>query len=342
MLNTPSQLPETLNGLPFQDIKSLVFKMPFINNIQGDIAKKHQQKLFQPVAADNRLGQLAIWLAGWQGRTPSIRRPELCLFAGASEIGDPDALEQAQTAAKFQLVMLSSGGSAANSLATSVSAGLRVFDLAIDQPGRLITETAAMTELGCARAFAFGMEALAANADLLCLAGFGPGSQMTAAATALCLLGGPACDWVRQADAENPLDPQRQIAVLEAAYALHKNHADDPLELLRRTGSREIAALCGAIVAARMQSVPVILDGFVATVAAALLARLNPGSIDHCLLGMSDGSPTQEKIYNCFSLEPMLHFGLRTSDGAGALMALQNVKAAIDLYTETPQSGHIV
>ncbi len=316
---------ETFSGLPFGDIKSLLQKIPNFNILQSDIAKEHQQNLITPAHDHGRLSHLATWLAGWQGRTPSIRRPELCLFAGATELNDAPATLAAQAEAKLQIVLLSSGGSAANSLAQSGSVGLRVFDLAVDQPGQLISAGPAMSERGCMRAFAFGMEAVAANADLLCLAGFGPGSRVAASAIAMGLFGGAASDW-----------SDDWLPLVQAANDLHGDCGQAPLELLRCCGSREIAAICGAIVAARTQSIPVIIDGFVATAAAAVLAAQQPGAIDHVVLGGRDGSAAHDRLIARLLLDPLLDLKIRSSDGLGALLAAQLVRAAADLHNDLP------
>jgi nicotinate-nucleotide--dimethylbenzimidazole phosphoribosyltransferase len=73
--------------------------------------------------------------------------------------------------------------------------------------------------------------------------------------------------------------------------ALHKSHLDDPLEVLRRLGGREIAAMAGAILAARMERIPVLIDGYVATAAAAVLHAANPSALDHCLIGHVSAEP---------------------------------------------------
>jgi nicotinate-nucleotide--dimethylbenzimidazole phosphoribosyltransferase len=293
---------EMLNSLPFADIKVLLNKINDFNDLHSNAAKKHQQNMIAATQDHGRLVHLATWLAGWQGRVPSVRRPELCLFAGATDLNDAPAMLAAQAAAKLQIVLLSSGGSAANSLAQSGSVGLRVFDLAVDQP-----------------------EAVAANADLLCLAGFGPGSRLAASAIAHGLFGGAPADW---SDDVLPL--------VQAAYGLHGVFSKDPLELLRRCGSREIAAICGAIVAARTQSIPVIIDGFVATAAAAVLAAQQPGAIEHVLLSGSDGSPAHDRLITQLSLSPLLDLKIRSPDGLGALLAAQLVRAAADLHNDLP------
>jgi nicotinate-nucleotide--dimethylbenzimidazole phosphoribosyltransferase len=260
---------------------------------------------------------------------------------GASGLADPIAFERSLAAAKVQIVMLSSGGSSANNLAQSLSAGLRVFDLAVDEPGGLISAESAMSERACTRAFAFGMEAVAANADLLCLAAFGPGCPETAAALAYCLFGGSAHDWVAGSGQGMERSYQATIALLEGARQLHGQDNLDALELLRRCGNREIAAMCGAIVAARTQKIPVIIDGFCATVAAAVVASAMPGAIDHCLLSGRDGSPAHDQLIQRLSLSPLLDMHISASDGTGALLAASIVRVAAELHSDLPSAANV-
>ena len=70
---------------------------------------------------------------------------------------------------------------------------------------------------------------------------------------------------------------------MRAAIATHRDHLSDPLEVLRRLGGREIAAMVGAILAARIERTPVLLDGFVACAAAAVLNAIDPATLDHCM-----------------------------------------------------------
>jgi nicotinate-nucleotide--dimethylbenzimidazole phosphoribosyltransferase len=332
---------ENASGLPFSDIWTLLSKLPAFNELEAVSASQRETKMVQPAADRGRLSDMAIWLSGWQGRPPTVRRPELCLFVGASAMAEASSQQRSLAAAKLQIVMLSSGGSAANCLAQSLSAGLRVFDLAVDEPGRLMSAEAAMTELACARAFAFGMEAVAANADLLCLAAFGPGSRDSAAAVALCLLGGTAHDWVAGSGQDMESGYHASLALLEGAKQLHSPTGVNPLELLRRCGSREMAAICGAIVAARTQNIPVIIDGFCATVAAAILASASPGAIDHCMLSGRDGSPAHDQLIQHLSLSPLLDMHISASDGTGALLAASIVRVAADLHADLPSAANI-
>ena len=113
----------------------------------------------------------------------------------------------------------------------------------------------------------------------------GIGNTTAAAAIYHALYGGEAEDWVGRGTGVDDAGLRRKAAAVRAAVALHKAHLDDPLEVLARLGGREIAAMAGAILAARLQKVPVVLDGFVVCSAAAVLQALDTAALDHCLAG---------------------------------------------------------
>ena len=109
---------------------------------------------------------------------------------------------------------------------------------------------------------AYGMEAVAGGIDLLCLGDLGVGNSTVAAAILCMLYGGNGADWVGPGSGADAAMMRRKAEAVDAAVALHGSHRDDPFEILRRVGGREFAAMAGAIIAARAEKVPVILDGF--------------------------------------------------------------------------------
>ena len=118
------------------------------------------------------------------------------------------------------------------------------------------------------------------------------------------------------------------LKLIEKAVALHRDHLSDPLELMRRLGGREIAAMAGAILAARVQKVPVIIDGYVATAAASILRAANPSALDHCLIGHVSGEPGHLRAIEKLGKTPLLALGMRLGEGTGAALAAGIVKAA--------------
>ena len=95
---------------------------------------------------------------------------------------------------------------------------------------------------------------------------------------------------------------------------------------MRTQKDGEFAALAGAIIAARMQKVPVLLDGATALAAGAVLKAVNPHALDHCLLAMWPTDPATAKAAARLGFEPLLDLGLADGQGAGGALAAEVVK----------------
>jgi nicotinate-nucleotide--dimethylbenzimidazole phosphoribosyltransferase len=108
----------------------------------------------------------------------------------------------------------------------------------------------------------------------------------------------------------------------------------DPLEVLRRVGGREIAAMAGAIMAARMERIPVVLDGYVVTAAAAILHALDPASIDHCMAGHVSAEGAHARVLERLGKKPLLDLGMRLGEGSGAALAVGVMKAALACHRD--------
>jgi nicotinate-nucleotide--dimethylbenzimidazole phosphoribosyltransferase len=91
--------------------------------------------------------------------------------------------------------------------------------------------------------------------------------------------------------------------------------------------------MAGAVLAARLQRIPVIIDGYVATAAAAVLWALHPDALAHCLAGHLSAEPAHRRLLEKLGLRPVLDLGMRLGEGSGAAMAAGIVKAAADLHT---------
>jgi nicotinate-nucleotide--dimethylbenzimidazole phosphoribosyltransferase len=124
----------------------------------------------------------------------------------------------------------------------------------------------------------------------------------------------------------------RKVVAVEAALDRHRGHLDDPLEVLRRLGGREIAALAGAILAARQERIPVILDGYVVTAAAAILNALDPSTLDHCIAGHLSAEGAHQEVLDRLGKIPLLALGMRLGEGSGAALAAGLVKTAAAIH----------
>jgi nicotinate-nucleotide--dimethylbenzimidazole phosphoribosyltransferase len=226
------------------------------------------------------------------------------------------------------------GGAAINQICASLGLGFKVFDLALDMPTRDFVEEPAMDEKACVATMAFGMEAIAGGTDLLCVGELGIGNTTVAAAIYTALYGGPAERWVGRGTGVDDSGLARKIAAVEAAVACHRDHLRDPLEVLARLGGREVAAIAGAILAARLQHIPVILDGYVTTAAAAVLHALDPAALDHCVAGHVSAEGAHQAVLERLGKVPLLALGMRLGEGTGAAVAAGIVRAAAAVHRD--------
>ncbi len=322
-------------GLPFDDIRKLMADLPEAD--QDCIAqyRAHDAQLTKPLGALGKLEAIGEWVSAWQGSyPPKISRPVVAVFAGnhgvvAQGVSAFPAEVTAQMVANFQ-----SGGAAVNQICKTFDLGLKVYELALEKPTRDITQDAAMDEADCAATMAYGMEAIAGGCDLLCIGEMGIGNTTIAAAIAHGLYGGKAEEWVGPGTGVDSEGVKRKADAIRCAVELHKAHLSDPLEVLRRLGGRELAAMTGAILSARTQRVPVLIDGYVATAAAAVLHAMRPDALDHCMAAHCSAEPAHRALLKKIGKEPILDLGMRLGEASGAALAAGLVKAAVNLHTD--------
>ncbi|MCA3654936.1 MAG: nicotinate-nucleotide--dimethylbenzimidazole phosphoribosyltransferase [Methylobacterium sp.] len=317
-------------GLPFDDIRALLRALPGPDETSRAQVLAREAELIKPAGALGRLEEIVAHLAAWQHRAPPrINRPLVAIFAGAHGVAKKGVSAYPSEVNKAMLASFSNGQAAINQICKAHDLGLKVFDLAIELPTVDFTEGPALEEAACAATIAFGMEAIANGTDLLCLGEMGIGNTTAAAAIHAALYGGPVVQWVGRGTGVDDAGHARKVAAVEAGLALHRGALKDPLEVLRRLGGREIAAIAGAILAARIERVPVILDGYVATSAAAVLHALEPSSIAHCLAGHVAAEGAHAEVLKRLGLAPILDLGLRLGEGSGAALACAIVKTAL-------------
>ena len=320
-------------GLPFDDMRALFKAMPQGNLENAALAKAHEAQLTKPPGALGKLEAISEWMTTWQANYPArADRVIVAVFAGNHGVVDQGVAAYPQAVTAQMVANFQSGGAAVNQICKTFDLGLKVFELALELPTADITKDAALSEQECAATFAYGMEAIAGGCDLLCIGEMGIGNTTIAAALAHGLFGGNAEDWVGPGTGVDAAGLARKADAVRRAVALHKAHLKDPLEVLRRLGGREISAMAGAIMAARMQRVPVLIDGYVATAAAAVLFSADPTALDHCMVGHCSAEPAHKALLQKINKQPLLDLGMRLGEGSGAALAAGLVKAAVNCH----------
>ena len=146
------------------------------------------------------------------------------------------------------------------------------------------------------------------------------------------LFGGTAEDWCGRGSGVDDKGVQLKIDLVNKALDTHKDYLDKPLEVLARLGGREFAAMCGAVLAARINNVPVIVDGFNTTAAVAVLHKLDPRTLDHCIFSHCSAEGAHRRALDAMGKTAIVDLGFRLGEGTGAAVVAGLAKAACQMH----------
>lgn len=321
---------------PFDDVRDLACR-------PAEIDRVHMEEVYSSLRGMGRegdfgkLGDMAAWLSGWQKRyPPRIENPTLAVFAGAHGVASEGVSLSSNTNTHEAVEGLRAGASPLASIAAQVGANIRIFELAIDQPTPNIAHSPAMSEKECAATIAFGFEALEGQPDLIALGVIGAGIGTCAAAVACALYGGAPEYWVRPGPQIPREIGQQRVDLVSEALKTHRGNLSDPLDALRCLGGRELAACVGTILAARLQNIPVLLDGFATTVAAGVVHALNPLAVDHVRAAHMTRRPAHEAAMERLGMVPLLPLDFNTGGGMGSAVGIGVLKTACAPFLGRP------
>jgi len=221
------------------------------------------------------------------------------------------------------------GGAAINQVAGLAGGELRVVPIELERPTRDFTDAAAMDTDEFLGAVNEGCRSVTDDCDLLAVGEMGIANTTTAALLCTALLGGGAARWAGRGTGIDDGGLARKRAAIDAALNFHRRILGDPLAVAAALGGRELAAIAGAVLAARQRRIPVLLDGFVATSAVLPLARLDAGALDHCRAGHVSAESGHRDLLHELGLRPLLDLDMRLGEASGAGVAILLIRAAL-------------
>ncbi|MBV1705365.1 MAG: nicotinate-nucleotide--dimethylbenzimidazole phosphoribosyltransferase, partial [Hyphomicrobiales bacterium] len=226
---------QTAKAKPFDDIRVLLGDLPPFDEEAAAAARARDAELTKPAGSLGRLEEIAAFVAGWQGRDrPSMERPLVAVFAGNHGVAARGVSPFPPSVTAAMVANFRAGGAAVNQLCKTFNLSLKVYELALEMPTQDFVTAPAMDERTCAGTMAYGMEALAEGPDLLAVGEMGIANTTAAAAIYHALYGGQARDWVGRGTGLDDAGLERKADVVAQAVAFHRDHLDDPLEVLRR------------------------------------------------------------------------------------------------------------
>ncbi|HTE82731.1 MAG TPA: nicotinate-nucleotide--dimethylbenzimidazole phosphoribosyltransferase [Reyranella sp.] len=327
-MNAPSSKSQTPT---FDEMRRILRDLPGPDLEAQTHVVRRQTELTKPPGSLGRLEELAEWLACWQGRAqPRIERPRVAVFAGTHGVARRGVSAYPPEVTQQMVKNFLNGGAAINQLAGAIDADLRIYELDLDHPTEDFTQGPAMSEARVANAMAYGMMAAEPGIDILCLGEMGIANTTTAATLCAALFGGTGEDWAGPGTGVQGAALANKIAVIDEALARHRDAiaARDPLTLLAAVGGEELAAIAGAVVAARMGRIPVLLDGYACTAAAAVLFAADRHALDHCKVAHRSAEPGHRRLLDAIGQRPLLDMDMRLGEASGAALAVPILRAA--------------
>lgn len=317
----------------------------------ANAAQARQRELTKPAGSLGRLESLAIELAGLQGRAlPRVDQVWIAVFAGDHGIAAEGVSAFPQAVTGEMLRNFARGGAAISVLARALAADLEVIDLGtVNDPGelpgvrrvRIAPSTAnfllapALGEAQLLRALAEGAasvaRARAAGAELYIGGEMGIGNTTSAAALACAVLRESPERMAGRGTGLDVAGLERKRALLRRGLLRHES-ARTPVEILRAFAGFEVAALCGAFVAAAQAGLPVLVDGFIASAAALCAVHLNAEVRPWLLFAHRSEEQGHARLLQALQASPLLDLGLRLGEASGAAAAVPLLRLACALH----------
>jgi nicotinate-nucleotide--dimethylbenzimidazole phosphoribosyltransferase len=311
-------------------LTGLAARLPAADDAAAQAARARQMSLTKPPGSLGRLEEIAEFMAAWRGTDrPEIWKAQALVFAGNHGICAQGVNPYPQEVTVQMVANFRAGGAAINQLCRANGAELDVIALELDRPTADFTQSPAMTDDETLAALNRGAAAVDPGADILILGEMGIGNSTVAAALAAACFGGEVRDWVGPGTGSDPAGIARKVDAIGRGLVRHAATKGNAGAILATLGGREQAAICGAVLAARAERIPVILDGFICTAAAAVLHAADPALLDHCLVGHASAEPGHRKLLSAIGKRPVLEFDMRLGEGSGAALALGIVRAAL-------------
>jgi len=312
------------------EFRSFMADLPEADLVAKSAATERNSQLTKPAGALGDLENLAIWYASWTGNgRPSLEAPQVVIFAGNHGVAAAGVSAFPPEVTQQMVYNFQAGGAAVNQLCKAFGAKMDVVALDLERPTQDFTKAPAMSEDELLSALQTGWRAVDPAADLFVAGEMGIGNTTPAAAIAAALYGGGAQAWVGRGSGVDDAGFDLKRSVVDAGLARHEAILVDPLAVLQTLGGREIAAMSGAIAAARAHRIPVLLDGFICAAAASVLHALNPNALDHTQAGHLSAEGAHAKLLGHLGKKPLLSLGLRLGEGSGGALAIGVVKGAV-------------
>ena len=346
-----------------ESLREIADQIPAIAPQWPERAVRHLDNLTKPLGSLGRLEEIAARLAGIQQKDV-LDCSNKAIFTLAADHGvTEEGVSAYPKAVTGQMVRnFLKGGAAINVLCRQFGIEVIVVDIGVDGTMELatglvdrkvangtrnMTRGPAMDENQLAGALQVGVELAAGAAKqgrtLIGTGEMGIGNTTVTSVITTVLTGKPAPQVTGMGTGLDSAGIERKIAVIERAIAVNRPNPSDPFDILQKVGGFEIAGLTGLILGGAARRMAVVVDGFIATAAAALACAIEPRVGAFLFAAHRSSEPGHEALLELIGQRPLLDLRMRLGEGTGAALAMAVIEAAAKLFNEmaTFSSAHV-
>ncbi len=318
------------------DVKNFLnrkLEIPCFNEYYANLARIRQDELTKPRGSLGKLEEIAIWMSGWQKKIkPTMNSAHCLIFAGNHGIASKGVSAYPAKVTSQMVENFKNGGAAINQLCNVANIKLSVIPINLESPTKDFTELPAMEVEETIKIMQLGFDSVPEECDFLVLGEMGISNTTSATAISCVLFDEPVENWTGPGTGLNKKGVLKKISLIKSALKLHGKKFSNPQNILSTFGGREMAAIAGSVIAARSRRIPVLLDGFICTSAAATLTIFEKNFLDHCLISHLSTEPGHLGVSNHLKKEPILNLNLRLGEGSGAAIASLIIRSAIEVH----------
>ena len=311
-------------------------------------ARVHQSQLTKPQGSLGELEQIAVQFAGWQGCVcPELKVVSLRVFAGDHGVCAKGVSAFPQIVTQQMIHNFCSGGAAISVLAKEQAFDFQVWNMgtitAMPEMDSLVnkqiahgtadfSEQVAMSDSQLQQCMQSGADAVPDSADLFIGGEMGIGNTTSASALMAALYDLDAAVVTGRGTGLDDKGVEQKTKIINQALTKHQYKSLPTLEKLRCFGGLEIAALVGAYISSAQKGIPVLVDGFISSVAAAYAVGLNASVRDWLIFAHCSAEHAHQRLLQELNARPVLQLGMRLGEASGAATAVPLLKLALSVH----------
>lgn len=348
------QLKAHCGGTILRKIKKIVESIEPLNQVYVQQAQRHLNELTKPLNSLGRLEELVCQYIGITERpSPELKKKIIFIFAADHGVAVDGVSAYPQEVTAQMVYNFLNGGAAINVLARHCGAEVNVVDIGVKHdfqglsglthrkvragtanmmvgPAMTVEETAAAVQVGLDLA----EDAKASGANIIATGEMGIGNTTASSALLSVLVDAEVESVTGFGTGLTSSQRQHKVEVIEKAIEINRSLLTEPISTLAALGGLEIAGICGLIIGGAANRLPVVIDGFISSVAALVSIKMNPAIKGYLFFAHCSREKGHQTLLSYLSVKPLLDLQLCLGEGTGAALAMNLVEAAVKIYTE--------